>query len=65
MTLKAYIKLFFFLGLAAIPVCIVLASGGETDDMVNDRSWASFLAKTSLGNLGAQTFYTCDSINLS
>ena len=65
MTLKAYIKLFFFLWLSAIHVCIVLASGGETDDMVNDRSWASFLAKTSLGNLGAQTFYTCDSINLS
>lgn len=58
-------KLFFILGLAAIPICIVLASGGEADDMINDRSWASFLAKTSLGNLGAQTFYTCDSINLS
>jgi hypothetical protein len=53
MTLKAYMKLFFLLGLAAIPICIVLASGGEADDMINDRSWASFLAKTSLGNLGA------------
>lgn len=53
MTLKAYMKLFFLLGLAAIPVCIVLASGGETEDIINDRSWASFLAKTSLGNLGS------------
>ena len=65
MTLKAYIKLFFLLGLASIPICIVLASGGETEDTNIDRSWASFLAKTSLGNLGAQTYYTCDSINLS
>jgi hypothetical protein len=65
MSLKSYVRLFLVLSVLAVPSCILLASGSQGESIELGGGITELMARVSLGNLGYQSSFACNQINLA
>jgi len=65
LTLKSYIKLFFFISILSIPSCLILASGDRSEQVDLGGGFSELFATVTLGNIGDYGSIACGSDNIA